>query len=105
ARQVFDEMPDKNPSSWNTIISVYAKQGQIDNAQHVFKLMPKPDSVSWTAIMVGYNQMGRFENAVKLFVDMIWSKVMPTQYTFTIVLASCVAMKSLEIVRKVHSLL
>nr|GEY54380.1 pentatricopeptide repeat-containing protein At2g22070 [Tanacetum cinerariifolium] len=103
ARQVFDEMPDKNPSSWNTIISAYAKQGQIDNAQHVFKLMPKPDFVSWTAIMVGYNQMGWFENAVKLFVDMIWSKVMPTQYTFTIVLALCAAMKSLEIGRKVHS--
>ncbi|PWA88497.1 pentatricopeptide (PPR) repeat-containing protein [Artemisia annua] len=103
ARQVFDEMPVKNPSSWNTIISAYAKQGQIDNAQRVFKQMPKPDSVSWTAIMVGYNQMGRFENAVKLFVDMICSRVMPTQYTFTIVLASCAAMKSLEIGRKVHS--
>ena len=66
ARQVFDEMPVKNPYSWNMIISACTKQGQIGNAQRVFKQMPKPDSVTWTAIMVGYNQMGRFEN----FIDM-----------------------------------
>ncbi|CAI9273949.1 unnamed protein product [Lactuca saligna] len=92
ARRLFDEMPVRNASSWNTIISAYAKQGRIEYARHLFDEMPEPDSVTWTAMMVGYNQMGRFETAVRMLVDMISSKVMPTQYTFTIVLASCAAM-------------
>ncbi|XP_024991692.1 pentatricopeptide repeat-containing protein At2g22070 [Cynara cardunculus var. scolymus] len=103
ATGLFDEMPVRNASSWNTIISAYAKQGRIDYARRLFVEMPEPDSVSWTAMMVGYNQMGRFENAIKMFIDMISSNIMPTQYTFTIILASCAAMKSLEIGRKVHS--
>ncbi|KAD3068374.1 hypothetical protein R6Q59_017766 [Mikania micrantha] len=103
ARQLFDEMPVKNASSWNTIISAYAKQGRIECARHLFDEMPEPDSVSWTAMTVGYNQIGCFEKAIRMLIDMIWSKVMPTQYTFTIVLASCAAMKSLEIGRKIHS--
>lgn len=103
ARQLFDEMPFRNASSWNTIISAYAKQGKIGYAHHLFEEMPEPDSVSWTAMMVGYNQIGRFKSAIMMFIDMIYAKVMPTQYTFTIVLASCATMKSLEIGRKVHS--
>ncbi|KAI3519576.1 hypothetical protein L1887_08786 [Cichorium endivia] len=103
ASRLFDEMPVRNASSWNTIISAYAKQGRVDYARHLFEEMPEPDSVSWTAVMVGYNQMGRFENAIKMLVDMISSKVMPTQYTFTIVLASCAAMNTLDIGKKVHS--
>ncbi|KAK1420688.1 hypothetical protein QVD17_22495 [Tagetes erecta] len=103
ARNLFDEMPVRNASSWNTIISAYAKQGRIEYARQLFDEMPEPDSVSWTAMMVGYNQLGRFEKAIGMLIDMIYSKVMPTQYTFTIVLASCAAMKSLEIGRKLHS--
>ncbi|XP_042755551.1 pentatricopeptide repeat-containing protein At2g22070 [Lactuca sativa] len=103
ARRLFDEMPVRNASSWNTIISANAKQGRVDYARRLFDEMPEPDSVSWTAMMVGYNQMGRFETAVRMLVDMISSKVMPTQYTFTIVLASCAAMNRLDIGKKVHS--
>ncbi|XP_071734325.1 pentatricopeptide repeat-containing protein At2g22070 [Rutidosis leptorrhynchoides] len=103
ARHLFDKMPVRNSSSWNTVISAYAKQGNIDCARRLFDEMPERDSVSWTAMMVGYNQMGRFEYAIKMFVDMISSKVIPTQYTFTIILASCAAVKSLEIGRRVHS--
>ncbi|KAK9055523.1 hypothetical protein SSX86_026607 [Deinandra increscens subsp. villosa] len=103
ARQLFDEMPVRNASSWNTIISAYAKQGRTGDAHHLFEEMPEPDSVSWTAMMVGYNQIGRFEKAIRMLIEMIHSNVMPTQYTFTSVLASCAAMKSLEIGRKIHS--
>ncbi|KAL6959266.1 Pentatricopeptide repeat-containing protein [Sarracenia purpurea var. burkii] len=103
AHHVFNEMPKKNTSSWNTVLSAYAKQGRIDAAFHVFEEMPEPDAVSWTAMIVGYNQIGCVENAVKMFLEMISYRVLPTQFTLTSVLASCATMEALDIGRKVHS--
>ncbi|KAJ9539760.1 hypothetical protein OSB04_026266 [Centaurea solstitialis] len=103
ARKLFDEMPVRDPCSWNTVIYAYAKKGKVDHARRLFVEMPEPDIVSWNSMMVGYTQIGCFEKAIKMFIDMISSKVIPTQYTFNIVLASCAAMKSLDIGQKVHS--
>ncbi|KAJ6916865.1 pentatricopeptide repeat-containing protein [Populus alba x Populus x berolinensis] len=96
-------MPVKTTFSWNTILSGYAKQGKLEKAHQVFDLIPVRDSVSWTTIIVGYNQMGRFEDAIKIFVDMVKDKVLPTQFTLTNVLASCAATGSRGIGKKVHS--
>ncbi|KAL7144050.1 hypothetical protein ABFS83_08G232500 [Erythranthe nasuta] len=103
ARNVFDKMPVKNVSSYNTLLSAYAKQGMIHEALCVFDEMPEPDSVSWTSLIVGYNRMGRFEVAFQKFLEMIKSKVVPTEYTFTNILASCAAIESLDVGKKVHS--
>ncbi|KAG6767277.1 hypothetical protein POTOM_028473 [Populus tomentosa] len=103
AHNLFNEMPVKTTFSWNTILSGYAKQGKLEKAHQVFDLIPVRDSVSWTTIIVGYNQMGRFENAIKIFVDMVKDKVLPTQFSLTNVLASCAATGSRGIGKKVHS--
>ncbi|KAJ6916861.1 hypothetical protein NC652_019319 [Populus alba x Populus x berolinensis] len=103
AHDLFNEMPVKTTFSWNTILSGYAKQGKLEKAHQVFDLIPVRDSVSWTTIIVGYNQMGRFEDAIKIFVDMVKDKVLPTQFTLTNVLASCAATGSRGIGKKVHS--
>lgn len=103
ARRVFDEMPVKNTSSWNTMLSAYAKQGMILEARYLFHQMPEQDSVSWTALIVGYNQMGLFKDSIRMFLGMVSNGVFPTQYTFTNVLASCAAIKALDIGKKLHS--
>ncbi|KAL3818883.1 hypothetical protein ACJIZ3_004788 [Penstemon smallii] len=103
ARRVFDEMPTKNISSHNTLLSAYAKHGNIRQALGIFNEIPEPDSVSWTAMIVGYNQMGRFEVTFRMFLQMIKCKVMPTEYTLTNVLASCAAIESLDIGKRIHS--
>ncbi|KAK2975232.1 hypothetical protein RJ640_009009 [Escallonia rubra] len=105
AHNVFDEMPVKNISSWNTVLSAYAKQGRIDAARRMFEKMPYPDSVSWTVMIVAYSQIGHFETAIRMFLGMMMEKVLPTQYTVTNILASCASIKSLDIGRKVHTLI
>ncbi|XP_042500257.1 pentatricopeptide repeat-containing protein At2g22070 [Macadamia integrifolia] len=103
AHRLFNEMPLKNTFSWNTILSVYAKQGRIGTARQIFEEMPHRDSVSWTAMIVGYNQMGCFEDAIRMFLEMNLAGVPPTQFTFTNILTSCVAIEALDIGKKVHS--
>ncbi|KAF6149243.1 hypothetical protein GIB67_026099 [Kingdonia uniflora] len=103
AHKLFDEMLVKNTFSWNIILSSYAKSGKFDKARWVFKEMPERNSVSWTAMIVGYNQMGMFENAISMFLEMISSRVSPTHFTFTNILASCSSLEALDIGRKVHS--
>ncbi|GAV84651.1 PPR domain-containing protein/PPR_2 domain-containing protein/TPR_7 domain-containing protein/DYW_deaminase domain-containing protein, partial [Cephalotus follicularis] len=69
----------------------------------MFDKIPQRDSVSWTTMIVGYNHIGRFENAIRLFVEMIKDRVMPTQFTMTNLLASCAATGALGVGRRVHS--
>ncbi|KAL8476088.1 hypothetical protein ACS0TY_028671 [Phlomoides rotata] len=103
ARKVFVEMPVKNVSSYNTLLSAYAKQGKTREALCIFNELPEPDSVSWTAMIVGYNQKGRFDAALRMFLEMMKCKVVPNEYTFTNILASCAAIGGLDMGKKVHS--
>ncbi|XP_017969934.1 PREDICTED: pentatricopeptide repeat-containing protein At2g22070 [Theobroma cacao] len=103
AQSLFDEMPVKTIFSWNTLLSAYSKQGKMAEANEIFNKIPNPDSVSWSTMIVGYNQMGHFQSAIKVFDEMIKERVTPTQYTITSALASCAAIETLDIGRKVHS--
>lgn len=39
ARQVFDDMPDRNHVSWNAIVDAYAAGGEYETALHLFRTM------------------------------------------------------------------
>ncbi|KAH9313013.1 hypothetical protein KI387_028048, partial [Taxus chinensis] len=58
---------DSNLSIGNALITMYAKNGKIDNACKVFNKMSKQDVVSWTAMIAGYAENGRTEEARRLF--------------------------------------
>ncbi|CAN6449180.1 unnamed protein product [Victoria cruziana] len=103
AHRLFDEMPERNISSWNTVISMHAKHGRLGVARRLFDEMPERDAVSWTAMIIGLNLAGLHEHAVGLLLEMIREAVAPTQFTFTNVLACCAALGDIETGRKVHS--
>ncbi|CAI9104244.1 OLC1v1002876C1 [Oldenlandia corymbosa var. corymbosa] len=103
ASKVFDELPVKNISSWNTILSAYTRGGMISEAVSFFNKMPDRDSVSWTTMIVSYNRSGFWDDALRLFSKMVSSQVLPNQYTFTNVLGSCGAIRELDVGKMVHS--
>ncbi|EPS61204.1 hypothetical protein M569_13595 [Genlisea aurea] len=104
ARELFDHMPVKDISSYNTILSAYAKRGMIREAICVFNEIPSPDSISWTTMIVGYNRFGRLKAAFRMFSEMVKLQVTPSEYTFTNIIASCAAIRALDIGRNLHSL-
>ncbi|KAK4721917.1 hypothetical protein R3W88_012150 [Solanum pinnatisectum] len=105
ARKVFDVMPVRDTSSWNTLLSGYSKECLINEAHSIFKEMPYRDSVSWTTMIAGYNFVGRSQAAIQMFLEMVSASdhVLPTQYTFTSVLASCAEIRALNEGRRIHS--
>eukprot|EP01018_Ginkgo_biloba_P026293 Gb_12542 [translate_table: standard] len=70
ARQVFDEMPERNVVSWNAMIAGYAQNGHVDEAVILFQRMPEKNVVSWTAMIAGYAQNGYVDKALELFQKM-----------------------------------
>lgn len=73
ARDLFDEIPNRNVFSGNMMINGYCKVGMLCEAEKVFDEMPERDVTTWNTLMSGYHQHGKFREAVKLFTLMFSS--------------------------------
>lgn len=51
ARNLFDEMGERDLCSWNTLISGFSKMGRMVEARNLFDQMPERDNFSWTAMI------------------------------------------------------
>lgn len=67
ARQLFDEMSERNCFTWNTLIEGYMKSGEMGKAMEVFKFMPERDNFSWNMVMSGFSEAGDLDAAKDLF--------------------------------------
>lgn len=67
ARELFDQMRERDTFSWNTIISGYTQVLDMNEASKLFSLMPNPDTFSWNSMITGYAQMGDLELALDFF--------------------------------------
>ncbi|XP_011628407.1 pentatricopeptide repeat-containing protein At4g21065 [Amborella trichopoda] len=73
----------------NSLVTMYAKCGCIEDAHLVFDLMLIRDVVSWTALIVGYAQNGRGKDALSLYEQMILNGDKPDYITFIGVFFAC----------------
>ncbi|KAK8567665.1 hypothetical protein V6N13_105621 [Hibiscus sabdariffa] len=74
ARELFDQMVDKDTISWNTMINGYVQLLDMEEALNLFNAMPKPDNMSWNSMISGYAQNGNLERAREYF------EMMPQKY-------------------------
>eukprot|EP01018_Ginkgo_biloba_P032396 Gb_27797 [translate_table: standard] len=89
ARQLFDEMANRNAFSWNAMIAGYNRWGDIVNARQLFDKMPERDEVSWNMMIKAYALHGNGGEALNAFWQMQWAGFKPDQFTFTSVLKAC----------------
>lgn len=98
AHQLFDEMPQRDIPSWNSIIAGYARLGHLEEARLLFECMPERNVVSWTSMVSGYSQKGMFEEAVEMFLRMTEKEnVRPNEVTVASVLPACANLGALEL--------
>jgi pentatricopeptide repeat protein len=80
---------DSQLSVSNSLMTMYAKCGSMDDTHQVFLKMPEHNVVSWTAMICAYAQHGFGRKAVHFFERMLQAGVKPDHVTFTGVLSAC----------------
>ncbi|CAK9173275.1 unnamed protein product [Ilex paraguariensis] len=55
--------------------------GSLDNALQMFELSSEKNSITWSAMNTGYAQSGDNEKALKMFSDMHFSGMRPSEFT------------------------
>ncbi|CAL2275660.1 unnamed protein product [Prunus armeniaca] len=110
ARQVFDEMSEKNVVSWTAMISGYTRVGDIGSAILLFEKMPERDVPAWNAVIAGCTQNGEFSEAIYLFKRMLVLahggqnlENRPNQVTAVCVLSACSHTGMLQLGKWIHS--
>ncbi|GAB4857753.1 hypothetical protein Ancab_015661 [Ancistrocladus abbreviatus] len=73
----------------NSLISMYAKCGQLDDAYSIFSNMVFHDLISWNSMIMGYSHHGKASEALKLFEAMTRLGIKPNSVTFLGILSAC----------------
>lgn len=92
-------------STFNTLITAYARAGRVADARALFDEMPARNAVSWSAMVNGYVQAGDGREALRIFAQMQAEDVCPDDTVLVGVLAACAQHGALEQGKWVHGYL
>lgn len=73
----------------NTIVDMYAKCGDLEQARKVFDKLPEPSVVSWTAMITRYVQNGQSVLALELLEKMQIEGTKPNNIIWPCILKAC----------------
>lgn len=76
-------------TSLTSLVSMYSKCGDLEDAWKLFIWIPKKDVVTWNAMISGYAQHGAGLQALSLFEKMSAEGMKPDWITFVAVLLAC----------------
>ncbi|KAK7251924.1 hypothetical protein RIF29_35538 [Crotalaria pallida] len=86
-----------------SLLDMYVKCGDINDARSVFDEFTAGDLVSWTAMIVGYTQRGYPRMALELFRDEKWEGVLPNSVTLGSLLSACAQLGDAAMGKSLHA--
>ncbi|KAK1428696.1 hypothetical protein QVD17_17535 [Tagetes erecta] len=72
-----------------SLITMYARCGELEVGRRVFDQMVKRDVVSWNAMISSYGMHGFGQKAIQVYDQMVASKIVPSPITFVSLLGAC----------------
>ncbi|PWA35272.1 Pentatricopeptide repeat-containing protein [Artemisia annua] len=72
-----------------SLITMYARCGNLEVGKRVFDQMRKRDVVSWNALISSYGMHGFGEQAIEIYNEMLRNKIKPSPITFVSILGAC----------------
>ncbi|PQM34275.1 pentatricopeptide repeat-containing protein [Prunus yedoensis var. nudiflora] len=88
--------------SWNSLLSGYARLGQMRRARGVFEEIPNKTIVSWTAMISGYTRIGCYADALDIFRQMQVLGIEADEISIVSVLPACAQLGALEVGKWIH---
>lgn len=85
----------------NSLLDVYAKNGDMDSAEIIFRNMSKQSVVSCNIMIAGYGEVYKSEKAIELMERMVISGCQPDEVTFINMIAACVKSGDVKVGRHV----
>lgn len=80
---------DKDEHVGNSLITMYARCGELGCARKMFDEITEREVSSWNSMISGYSKMGFAREAVGLFKEMKDAGVEPVEMTLVSVLGAC----------------
>jgi pentatricopeptide repeat protein len=80
----------------NTLIDMYIKCGELEEAREVCRQLPERNVASWTILMGGYIELGLGEEAMECFRRMENEGLRPDVVAYICILKSCAVVGSLQ---------
>ncbi|RZC50924.1 hypothetical protein C5167_019350 [Papaver somniferum] len=104
ARKLFDENPKgRDIVTWNSIISGYVKNEQIQIAKELFDKMPERDVVSWNTMLKGFQRINDIEKLVGYFKQMSMNGLKPTEFTIAILITALSNEEFRILIQQIHT--
>ncbi|XP_024520331.1 pentatricopeptide repeat-containing protein At4g04370-like isoform X1 [Selaginella moellendorffii] len=90
----------------NTLIDVFAKCGDLEEARRIFYSMKQRDVVSWNVLMLGLAERDQGKLALELFEEMkSQAQCDPDSRTYVAALKACASVGALEMGRALHEVI
>lgn len=103
AREVFEEMTEKDEVSYGSLISGYMVHGFVDNAMDLFHKMENPGLSTWNGVISGLVQNDHYEGVLDLVREMQASGFRPNAVTLSSVLRSISYYSNLKGGKELHA--
>ncbi|GLT92455.1 hypothetical protein SLE2022_102920 [Rubroshorea leprosula] len=103
ARELFEEMDEKDEVTYAALISGYMFHGFVDKALILFREMKHPGLSSWNAVISGLFQNNQCEGILDLVQEMLARGLRPNVVTLSIIFPTCSYFSNLKGGKEIHA--